>query len=361
MVSAQILQRVVDGLKEITRFDISVIETEGKIIASTEEGMAGQVVESLRVFMVSAAEVQILEGYSYFKVFDNNVAEYVVSVKGNDGESHTTGQIASFQIQCILGAYKERYDKDNFIKNLLLDNFLLVDIYSRAKKMRIDIGATRIVFLIEAGNRDFSLIDRLRETYESPRDFITAVDEKHIIIVKQLNGGGSEQEIKDVFDNLNEVTNEHLGEQVRISTGTKVTDLKNVSLSYKEAKMALEVSSIFETEKFNISYETLGVGRIIYQLPVSLCKIFMNEILGDGSIETFEEEILVTVDKFFENNLNVSETARQLFIHRNTLVYRLNKIQKITNLDLNNFEDAVVFKIILMVSKYVSYKTSNQN
>lgn len=358
MISAQILQNVVDGMKELTRFDISIIETEGKIVASTEEGFVGQVIDSLRVFMVSAAEVQILEGYSYFKVFDNNVTEYVVSVKGNDGESHKAGQIVSFQIQYLLVAYKERYDKDNFIKNLLLDNLLLVDIYSRAKKMKVDINAPRVVFLIEISEIDASFEELLRETYESPRDFITSVDENHVILVKQLGFTNLEEEVKAVSETLGEIIFTAIGSRVRIATGRRVTDLKNISLSYKEAQLALEVGRIFEPENLNLNYENLGIGRLIYQLPVSLCKMFMSEILGEPSAENFDEEILVTVDKFFENNLNVSETSRKLFIHRNTLVYRLNKLNKKTGLDLSHFDDAVVFKIILMVSKYVEYKAS---
>lgn len=357
MISMQILQNVVDGLKEITRFDISVIETEGKIVASSESGRVGKVLDGLRVFMVSAAEVQMLEGYSYFKVFDNNVTEYIVAVKGSDGEAHQAGQLAAFQIQCLLVAYKERYDKDNFIKNLLLDNLLLVDIYSRAKKMRIDSSAARVVFFIEVEEiLDLELTDKLRQIYESPKDFITSVDESHIIVVKQVDSKQKIDEIDEMAVTLADIMLTELKVKTKISIGTKVLDLKNVSLSYKEAKMAAEVSRIFEPEKQIVNYEKLGVGRLIYQLPISLCKMFMLEILGETSIEHLEDEVLITVDKFFENNLNVSETARQLFIHRNTLVYRLNKLIKRTGLDLTNFDDAVVFKIMLMVSKYVTHR-----
>ncbi|MCL1924699.1 MAG: helix-turn-helix domain-containing protein [Defluviitaleaceae bacterium] len=356
MISAQILQNVVDGLKELLRLDFSVIETEGRIVASTESSLIGEVIDSLRPFMVSAAEVQIIEGYIYFKAFDNGVAEYVVSIKGTDIESHKAGQIAAFQVECLLTAYKERYDKDNFIKNLLLDNLLLVDIYSRAKKMGISSTATRSIFLIEVEDASLTLIDKLRKFYENPKDFITNVDEHHIIVVKQVKENSSLQELEEIASTLADIMHTELEINSRVSIGTKISDLKNVSLSYKEAKMALEVSSIFNPESQIVNYENLGIGRLIYQLPLSLCKIFMFEILGETSLDVFEEEVLVTVDKFFENNLNVSETSRQLFIHRNTLVYRLNKLIKKTGLDLTNFDDAVVFKILTMVSKYITYK-----
>jgi len=147
---------------------------------------------------------------------------------------------------------------------------------------------------------------------------------------------------------------------VRVGIGTAVNDLKFVSRSFKEAKMALEVGKIFEMTSLVINYETLGIGRLIYQLPMSLCRMFVNEVLRGEDADDFDEETLITVDKFFENNLNVSETARKLYIHRNTLVYRLDKLQKQTGLDLRNFDDAITFKITLMVGKYMNHKDYQQ-
>ena len=157
--------------------------------------------------------------------------------------------------------------------------------------------------------------------------------------------------MKTIADMLNIEMNTKLF----ISIGTVVSDLKDVSRSYKEAKMALEVGKIFETEKHIVNYERLGIGRLIYQLPLPLCRMFIKEVLHGLTIDDFDDETLATVNKFFENNLNVSETSRQLYIHRNTLVYRLDKLQKMTGLDLRNFDDAIIFKITLMVSKYMIY------
>lgn len=358
MISNQILQSTIDGLKNIIRRELSVAEREGKIVATTEESMVNTVIESADVFIQSPAENQLVQGYQYFKVFDNGSPEYIVMIKGEDEEAYRIGKITAFQIQNLLVAYKERFDGDNFIKNLLLDNLLLVDIYSRAKKLRIENNVPRVVFLIETEiDKEFNVVEIVRSIFPTKqKDFVTAVDEKSIILVKELKEKDSKEEIDQISKHIYDTLSAEAMTSVYVAIGTVVNDLKNVSASYKEAKMALEVGKIFEENKKIVNYEQLGIGRLIYQLPAPLCKMFINEVLHGLSMDQFDEETLTTVNKFFENNLNVSETSRQLYIHRNTLVYRLDKLQKMTGLDLRNFDDAIIFKIMLMVSKYMHYR-----
>lgn len=357
MISNQILQSTIDGLKNITRKDLSVVEKEGKVIATTEENMIGRQLDAIENFVGSQADSQLILGYQYFKVYDNGIPEYIIQVKGEDEDGYRIGKIAAFQIQSLLVAYKERYDKDNFIKNLLLDNLLLVDIYSRAKKLHIENNIRRIVYLIETNiDKDMNIVEIVRSIFPAKtKDFVTAVDEHSIILVKELREKETMDEIEKIAKMISDTLSTELNIKVYISIGTVVSDLKDVSRSYKEAKMALEVGKIFESEKYVVNYEKLGIGRLIYQLPLSLCKMFIKEVLHGLTMDDFDEETLATVNKFFENNLNVSETSRQLYIHRNTLVYRLDKLQKMTGLDLRNFDDAIIFKITLMVSKYMIY------
>lgn len=358
MISNQILQSTIDGLKNIIRRELSVAEREGKIVATTEESMVNTVIENADIFIQSPAENQLVQGYQYFKVFDNGSPEYIVMIKGEDEEAYRIGKITAFQIQNLLVAYKERFDGDNFIKNLLLDNLLLVDIYSRAKKLRIENNVPRVVFLIETEiDKEFNVVEIVRSIFPTKqKDFVIAVDEKSIILVKELKEKDSKEEIDQISKHIYDTLSAEAMTSVYVAIGTVVNDLKNVSASYKEAKMALEVGKIFEENKKIVNYEQLGIGRLIYQLPAPLCKMFINEVLHGLSMDQFDEETLTTVNKFFENNLNVSETSRQLYIHRNTLVYRLDKLQKMTGLDLRNFDDAIIFKIMLMVSKYMHYR-----
>lgn len=356
MISNQILQNTIDGLKAITRIDLCIVDTDGKVLATSFPEADGYE-EAVLSFVVSPADSQVISGCQFFKVLDDGQLEYVLLVKGGSEDGYMIGKIAVFQIQNLIIAYKERFDKDNFIKNLLLDNLLLVDIYNRAKKLHIDTEAKRIVFLIETKHeKDSNALETVRTLFATrTKDFITAVDEKSIIIVREVRSNESYKELEQTAYVVLDTLNAEAMSKVRVAYGTIVSSLKEVSRSYKEAKMALDVGRIFYSDRNVVAYSNLGIGRLIYQLPIPLCKMFIKEIFGNKSPDDFDEETVSTINKFFENSLNVSETARQLFIHRNTLVYRLDKIEKSTGLDLRVFEDAITFKIALMVVKYMKY------
>ena len=356
MISNQILQNTVEGIKAVTRIDLCVMDVEGKPLATTMSN-AEEHENAVLTFVGSPAESQSLSGYQFFKVYDEQQLEYILLVKGDSEDVYMLGRMATFQIQNLLVAYKERYDKDNFIKNLLLDNLLLVDIYNRAKKLHIEVNAPRVVFLVEARiEKDNSAMEVLKGMFsQQAGDYLTAVDEKNIILIKNVEDCNGYEDYEDIANTIVDIVNTEAMLKVKVSFGSKVNELKDVSKSYKEAKMALDVGKIFYAEKKVISYTSLGIGRLIYQLPENLCHLFIDEIFKDGIPETIDEEILTTVNKFFENNLNVSETSRQLFVHRNTLVYRLEKLQKATGLDVRTFDDALTFKIALMVVNYIKY------
>ncbi len=356
MISNQILQNTIEGLKGITRIDFCVMDTDGRSLASTfaeQENYEDEIVS----FVESPADSQVVQGYQFFKIFDEHQLEYILLANGGSDDVYMVGKIAAFQIQNLLVAYKERFDKDNFIKNLLLDNLLLVDIYNRAKKLHIDTEVRRVIFIIETKHeKDSNALDNVRTLLGNrARDFVTAVDEKNIIVVKELEPTDGHVELEKIAQNMYTLLKDDGEEDVLIAYGTIVGDIKEVSKSYKEAKLALDVGKIFFGERNVIAYSALGIGRLIYQLPIPLCKMFIREIFEGKSPDDFDEETLTTINKFFENNLNVSETSRQLYIHRNTLVYRLDKLQKSTGLDLRVFEDAITFKIALMVVKHMKY------
>ena len=356
MISNQILQNTIDGLKGITRIDLCVLDMEGQTLASTEaqpENFGGEVA----AFISSPADSQVVHGYQFFKVFDENQLEYILLAKGSSDDVYMVGKMASFQLTSLLTAYKERFDKDNFIKNLLLDNLLLVDIYNRAKKLRIETEHPRVVFLVEAQNdKDNIAMELLKNLFEEQGDcYLTAVEQKNIIMIKGISSVNAYEEVEQTAQVIVDMLNSEAMLVAKVAYGTIVGELKEVSKSYKEAKMALDVGKIFYSEKSITAYNTLGIGRLIYQLPINLCRIFIKEIFGDSIPEELDDELLTTVQKFFDNNLNVSETSRQLFVHRNTLVYRLEKLHQSTGLDIRTFDDALTFKIALMVVNYMKY------
>ena len=357
MISNQILQDTIEGIRTITKVDLVVMDVEGRVLAKTIEGPVDGYEDAVAGFADSPAESQSMLGCQFFKVKDDKQLEYVIMAKGEDDSTFMVGKMAAFHIQNLLVAYKERFDKDNFIKNLLLDNLLLVDIYNRAKKLHIDTDVKRVVFIIETKTeKDNNALETVRNLFATKtKDFITAVDEKNIILVKEVKPTENYEELSKIAKTIVDMLNTEAMSSVHVAFGTTVNEIKEVSRSYKEAKMALDVGKIFYSDKNIIAYNNLGIGRLIYQLPIPLCRMFIKEIFDGKSPDEFDDETLVTINKFFENSLNVSETSRQLYIHRNTLVYRLDKIQKATGLDLRVFEDAITFKIALMVVKYMKY------
>ena len=356
MISNQILQTTIEGLKGITRIDLCVCDTEGKVLATTFPD-AEEYENSILIFVDSPADSQVIQGYQFFKVFDEHQLEYILLAKGGSDDAYMVGKLAAFQIQNLLVAYKERFDKDNFIKNLLLDNLLLVDIYNRAKKLHIETSVKRVVYIIETKHeKDTNALETVRSLFASKtKDFITAVDEKNIILVKEVKPGETYDDLEKTANMVLDMLNTEAMTKVHVAFGTVVGEIKEVSRSYKEAKMALDVGKIFYSDKNVIAYNKLGIGRLIYQLPLPLCRMFIKEIFDGKSPDEFDDETLTTINKFFENSLNVSETSRQLYIHRNTLVYRLDKLQKSTGLEQRIFQDAITFRIALMVVKYMKY------
>lgn len=361
MITNQVIQNSLEELKEITKVDFYVYDIDGGVIASTADDW-NVTDDILDEFASSKADSQIMDGYHFLKIKEDGQTAYVLLTRGMGDDAYMIGKIAVSQIQNLMVAYKERFDRNNFFQNLLLDNLLLVDIYNRAQKLHIEVEKRRIVYLIETKlDKDNVVTEFLRGLFlPQSGDYITAVDERTVILIKELSDQADEKSLEDTAETIVDMLNSEAMLSVRVAYGLPVMELKDVSKSYKEAKMALDVGQIFYSHKRVVSYETLGIGRLIYQLPVNLCRIFVKEIFKEVDPKDIDEEILSTVNKFFENNLNVSETSRQLYIHRNTLVYRMEKLQKAIGLDMRNFEDALTFKIALMVVDYMNYIDSTQ-
>ena len=362
MISNQMIQASIDELKSITKVDFCVIDMEGIVVASTFENkdVSQELVEN---FASSPADSQIVGDYHMLKVLEEKEVSYVLISKGTGAaDAYMIGRIAVSQIQNLMIAYKEHFDKSNFFQNLLLDNFLLVDIYNRAKRRHIAPDMPRVVYLVEAQNdKDNVSMELLKNLFaEQPGYYLTAVEQKNIIIIKELVSVDAYDEVAREAQVIVDMMNSEAMLITRVSYGTIVGELKEVSKSYKEAKMAMDVGKIFYMEKPINAYNTLGIGRLIYQLPINLCRIFITEVFGGNVLDDLDEELLTTVQKFFDNNLNVSETSRQLFVHRHTLVYRIEKLHQATGLDIRKFEDALTFKIALMVVNYMRYIDSLQ-
>lgn len=359
MISSQVIRSSIEDLKAISKIDLSVWDLEGKVVAATFEPEE-ITPELITGFAHSPADSQVMGAHHLMKVLDEEEVLYILDARGGGEDTYMLGKIAVSQLQHLIVAYKERYDRNNFFQNLLLDNMLLVDIYNRAKKLHIEAAVRRAVFLIETDREKDSAATELLNGMFSAQvgDYITAVDESNVILIKELEASEDYTKLDQIANTIVDMMNMEAMTNVRVAYGTIVNELKEVSKSYKEAKMALDVGKIFYAEKKVTAYNTLGIGRLIYQLPINLCRIFIDEIFGSNIPSELDDETLTTINKFFENNLNVSETSRQLYVHRNTLVYRIEKLEASTGLDIRTFEDALTFKIALMVVSYMKYLDS---
>ena len=359
MISSQVIRSSIEDLKAISKIDLSVWDLEGKVVAATfeSEDIAPELIAG---FANSPADSQVMGAHHLMKVLDEEEVLYILDARGGGEDTYMLGKIAVSQLQHLIVAYKERYDRNNFFQNLLLDNMLLVDIYNRAKKLHIEAAVRRAVFLVETDREKDSAATELLNGMFSAQvgDYITAVDESNVILIKELEASEDYTKLDQIANTIVDMMNMEAMTNVRVAYGTIVNELKEVSKSYKEAKMALDVGKIFYAEKKVTAYNTLGIGRLIYQLPINLCRIFIDEIFGSNVPSELDDETLTTINKFFENNLNVSETSRQLYVHRNTLVYRIEKLEASTGLDIRTFEDALTFKIALMVVSYMKYLDS---
>lgn len=353
MISNQKLLTAINEIKEITGVNVALYLPNGKLVAETGE-VSDAVTERISLFAESDIDQIVVDTYTLYKVCMNEVVEYVLCMQDTDPQRLMLGQMAVCQIRNLLLSFAEKFDRNHFMQSVLLGNMLAVDLFSRAKKLHIE-AKPRVAFVIHTGknNNDIAL-ELVRNLSDMKTgDFVTSVDPHHVVLIKDVSNIENkemEEVLADIASRL--VDNLHMEAmiKVRVGYGNVVSQINELAQSYQEARMALEVGRVFYAQEDTISYSKLGIGRLIYQLPMSLCEMFIKEVFGEQIPAILDdEEAMSTINKFFENNLNISETARQLYVHRNTLVYRLERIEKAIGLDIRSFDDAMTFRIAVMV------------
>lgn len=353
-MSSRIFQSVIMQLKEATDRHIGVMDVDGKVISCTNAALVGKRWPEAIARIDAGNDVTAFEKHTFKPLLGwNGTMDYAVFVEGDDDAARSVCLMSHVALNSAKVYYEEKHDKGTFVKNIITDNILPGDIYIRAKELHFATEVPRTVLLVrQVGHADVAAVELLQNMFpDRQQDFVLSINETDIAIVKQM-GDGTESEMK-IAKNIEDTLKSELFIKTTIGIGTTASHLRELADSYKEAQVAIEVGKVFDTEKSILSYENLGIGRLIYQLPTTLCEIFLSEVFKKNSIDSLDQETLFTINKFFENNLNVSETSRKLFVHRNTLVYRLEKIKKVTGLDLREFDHAIVFKVALMVKKYL--------
>ena len=357
-MSNSVFQSVIVQLKDVTDRAFGVMDTEGCVVSCTDVSLLGERWADAALKVSGGNDGVVTFGQKTFKPIVNsaNFVEYAVFCTGDDELAKAYCTMAYVALNDAKTFYEEKHDRGTFVKNIIMDNILPGDIYIRAKELHFATDAPRAVFLVrQVGHGDVATVDVLSGMFpDKMQDFVLSINETDIAVIKQSSGTTTDEDLEKMARHMEETLKNELFIKTVIGIGTVAEHLRSLADSYKEAQTAIDVGKVFDTEKSIINYENLGIGRLIYQLPTTLCEIFLSEVFKKNTIDTLDQETLFTINKFFENNLNVSETSRKLFVHRNTLVYRLEKIKKLTGLDLRQFDHAIVFKVALMVRKYLS-------
>lgn len=354
-MSNRLFQGVIHQMRDTIDRTIGIVDETSVVIACSELGRIGEVNESINAETLSSTVPYVINGYTYKSFGANQRPEYAVFVSGTDEAAQRYAGLLAISLNSIKQYYDEKYDRSNFIKSVILDNILPGDIYLKARELHFNSEVTRVVMLIRITSKtDISAYDVLQNLFpDKSKDFIININETEIALVKELKPGIKEKDLEKLAGSIVDTLSSEFYTHCTVGIGTIVMGIKDLAHSFKEAQVALEVGKVFDNERTIVSYDNLGIARLVYQLPTTLCEMFLKEVFKKGSIDSLDQETLFTIQKFFENNLNVSETSRKLFVHRNTLVYRLEKIKKLTGLDLREFEDAIVFKVALMVRRYL--------
>ena len=357
-MSSRIFQSVIIQMKDATERTIGVVDHQGFVVACSELSLIGSFLDELQGLIGDLSEQVFTTNERTYKLLGSaeNQFDYAVFVSGHDALARTVCMVAAVAMNEAKTSYEEKHDKGTFIKNIISDNILPGDVYVRAKELHFSTDVGRVVFLIrQIEKSDVSAIEVLQNLFpDRQRDFILSISESDLVLIKEMPQTIESEEFYAIAENIEQTMQRELGIRTVIGIGTMARHLRELADRYKEAQVAIEVGKVFDDNKSIIHYENLGLGRIIYQLPTTLCEMFLSEVFKKNPIESLDQETLFTINKFFENNLNVSETSRKLFVHRNTLVYRLEKIKKLTGLDLREFDHAIIFKVALMVKKYLN-------
>ena len=344
-MASRLFQSIVLQMKDTVDRTIGIVDASGAVVACTDLPRIGEMREEAITELGFAGEIVRFGGYTYHTTGDRaSRLEYAVFVQGEDELARSICSLVAVSINNIKTLYDEKHDKATFVKNIILDNILPGDIYIKSRELHFGNDVPRVVFLVrQQAPADVAAIDVVNGMFpDKQKDFVLHISETDIVVVKEVKAGSEIKDLIKLADSIEETLLSELSVKCLIGIGSVSSQMKDIAKSFKEATTAIEVGAVFDTEKN------------IYQLPITLCEMFLSEVFRKGSIDSLDQETLFTIQKFFENNLNVSETSRKLFVHRNTLVYRLEKIKKLTGLDLREFDHAIVFKVALMVRKYLA-------
>ena len=356
-MSSKIFQSVITQMNDTIDRTIGIVDDKGFVVSSNDLSLVGERLPGFDPAALTETDAVVRENNRSFRVlpYEGSRYDYAAFVDGDDEGASILCAMAAVAFNESKLNFDEKHNKASFVKNIISDNILPGDVYVRAKDLHFSTDDPRCVILVrQVDHQEITAVEMIQRLFpDRQNEFVFSMNDRDIVIVKLLRSADSLDDAMKIAAVIERKMKDELGVTTNIGVSTVAEHLRELADKAKEAQVAIEVGNIFEAENTIFKYDSLGLGRIIYQLPTRLCEMFLNEVFKKNPIDTLDIDTLDTIDRFFENNLNVSETSRKLYVHRNTLVYRLEKIKKLTGLDLREFDHAIVFKVALMVKMYL--------
>ncbi len=354
-------QGIIHQLSDVIDRKIGVLDETGAIVACSALSDIGSSYHGYSRLQPDENGIIRYENNTYTALSGmESPGNYMVFVAGTDEIAVRAARLISVSLGNLKQFFDDKYDKNSFIKNILFDNILPSDVYAKGKDLSFPYEAKRIVLIVCTDSKTKNFLSEIlgRALGESVHFYLVNINDREAAVVIEAGESVTPATGSKIAQDIVDEVQRFSGASCCVGVGTIAANLRELARAYKEAQLSIDIGSVFNKDASVMSYDNLGIGRLIYQMPTTLCEMFLTEVFKQGSIDCLDDETLMTIEKFFENNLNVSETARKLFVHRNTLVYRLEKIKKLTGLDIRDFDNAIVFKVALMVNNYLS---ANEN
>ncbi len=343
--------------KQITGYDYCVLGPDDQVLVSTGDRPLPSP-ERLASFRAGEALCVSNTRCSMYKVREPGGSSVLI-LWGTGENAATIGELAVCQVRSLMAAASEKTDKNSFFRNLLTGRYPQGEVPGIARRLHISADVPRALLLLRTGQEEDeeSIVALARGLFGRPsRDFVIPMDKTGIVILRELSGAPEAELLSQTAATLVDTLNTEAMCTAWVSYGNPAQTLSALENAYQEAVTAMEIGRIFFADRSVFGYSHLGIGRLIYQLPEDVCEIFLKESLQGESLDSLDEETINIIRTFFENDLNMAETSRQLYLHRNTLIYRFEKLQKKYGLDIRSFEDALTLRLAMMVSDYLKHR-----
>ncbi|SHE72813.1 carbohydrate diacid regulator [Thermoanaerobacter uzonensis DSM 18761] len=344
MIGYDFIKKVAYDIQKNIQMPLYIIDKSGNLIYGDKdffEKKAGFL--RINVEYIDEKEIYEVGEFICYNIFYNDVLFFTVALEVKDEQSKKVLYLISLIFEQLL----HKYDREEFLIEALTCKLSadLVSYYTEKYKINKNVKYT--VAIVESNNEIDDAIKIITNIFDKGNLYTVKFDDKRFAAIFSYKGNNS---LIELYKTMKDMIEAEGYMKVRIASSSSFVPIEDIHIAYREAETALLIGKKLENEKGIYIYEDYSFAEILWGIDIEKINNFIKKRNIDFGIFK-DEELIQTLNVFFRNSLNLSETARELYIHRNTLVYRLDKIFKMTGLDAKNFDDAVLLKTILVLTK----------